>query len=857
MFDYLISHARKNVWCTPNQDNSLIFKLPRITGMNGVINTITVGHERIDLPKRALRFHVYQIGGIALKLLNLYGSEGVWNTLAQSCNEGENLIDCYHTSGVEYPRSQVWSIVTQSGCVLIAVPRLSKVDIDFNSLEIFLRVYSNAFFDSDRANTTPNYVEVKGKTILSSDDLIELQIFYSQCVAKGYGHTAAYVNGYRVPAMNGLYANVGDVAEVLYDSSIYKQVEFAVDNLATFESTLDSKAKYILHYEGQYNQSIDYVDDIDLYLLNTTTGKGVFMHKNAKDAVRMLTHRDYAVPVAYVDAWAQKLKSEDGSLKLSDLKILLLVRKSGYVRPLIHEHHRIKELYELSEEDFMLALTGIDSNVSVWNAASLEESAYPLVMRSREKDLSRQMVQDAYGYHGVATIIADTPIKRDMTRSLLDAPVPYLLAYDSTVTEYDEAGLLIASHRHTNGFTYQPRSENCRYLEMLAGEGSTAIDDQYGQTAVYNPLLNYRFYVGTPPVEGGKPVWEDVTGSTLYSINFSTNTITWAAEAGSTHVVRSDKRFLQYDKLVSLNDGTIMFSIEQAKVTGGAVVMAPMDIPMGEFDLFMNGRSLIEGLDYIVKFPDVVVCNRQYLVNPQSEKQKFTLRHTGFCSKDLKRTEPNEFGFVQHGKISRNGRYNLHEGRVQRVNCAGRIYCREELKFNETSLNYQFDDALNGEPYQIRDIVVPMRGLVNEDTYSFRSKSLEVDEEISDYLTLKLPEAVETEPNPISRPYSLYSPFICKVLYALVRDEIDERAISNHYDDQKVRDLVAPYLYLLDYDPINISRDKIDRQYVIIQPHFLQNVVDVNLNRYRFMVRLVELYGQGRVNLSSLLRISE
>ena len=98
---------------------------------------------------------------------------------------------------------------------------------------------------------------------------------------------------------------------------------------------------------------------------------------------------------------------------------------------------------------------------------------------------------------------------------------------------------------------------------------------------------------------------------------------------------------------MSLNDGTIMFSIEQAKVTGGAVVMAPMDIPMGEFDLFMNGRPLIEGLDYIVKFPDVVVCNRQYLVNPQSEKQKFTLRHTGFCSKDLKRTEPNEFGFVR------------------------------------------------------------------------------------------------------------------------------------------------------------------------------------------------------------------
>lgn len=857
MFDFLKNHALANVWCTPNQDNQLILKMPRITQFNGVMNRISVLYETLTLPVLRQRFHVYQIGGVPLRFINLFGKRDEWSTLASSCDEGKNIIDCYHTSGIQYPRTQVWSCLTENGNVLIAIPRQPKINIDFNSTDIFLRVYSNAYFESDRSLELNNYIEVKGKTLASTDDIIELQTFYAQKSALSNGKVSAFVNGYKVPAFNMLYAGVGDVAEVVYDSSIYKEVIFPVTELLTFDSTLDNKGKYILHYPGNDSGSIDFYDDIDLYLINTVTNKGVYMHHNAVDSIRMLTHRDYAIAVPYVTAYAQELKGAGGAVRLQDMSVVMHVRKSGYFRPLIHEHHRIKELYQLKEEDLKAALTGIDANVTVWDAASLEESAYPLVMRSKERAITRQMVQDAYGYHGVATIVADTPIKRDMGRSLLDIPVPYLLAYDATVSEYTDNGLLIGNYRHTNGFSYQPRNESCRYAEMLCGNGSQAIDDNFNQVVPYNSLLNYRYYVGEIPVGSNKAVWTDVTGSGLYAVSTTSNTITWSSDAGDLHCVRSDARFLQYSKQVGLQDGLILFQLEQQRIVSGVARMVPMEIPMGELDVFLNKHPLIEGLDYMVQFPTIVICNREYLEDAQNSVQSIVVRHTGFCDSDFKRTKLNEFGFVQHGKLSRNGRYNLHDARVQRIQCGGRIYVRGELPFNETALTYDFTSADNGKPYLIRDVVVPMRGLVDENTYSFRKKSLDVDEEISEYLTLKLPESSEPEPNPIDRPYSLFSPFICKILYDVIRDVIDIRQIEVHYDDTKLRQIVAPYIYLLDYDPINIERSKIDPQYVVVQPHFLQTVVDVNLSRYRFMKRVVEMYGNGRINLSSLLRLVE
>jgi hypothetical protein len=64
------------------------------------------------------------------------------------------------------------------------------------------------------------------------------------------GHTWLIVNGYycSVDAWNGHGALIGDWVEVIHDSSVKRVVSFELDQRITFTSTLDSAAKYLLHY---------------------------------------------------------------------------------------------------------------------------------------------------------------------------------------------------------------------------------------------------------------------------------------------------------------------------------------------------------------------------------------------------------------------------------------------------------------------------------------------------------------------------------------------------------------------------------------------------------------------------------
>ena len=62
MYDYLVNHALKNVWCTPDQDRQLILQPAKITVTNGVWNNVSLLWNVIKLPLQGVRFHVYQVG---------------------------------------------------------------------------------------------------------------------------------------------------------------------------------------------------------------------------------------------------------------------------------------------------------------------------------------------------------------------------------------------------------------------------------------------------------------------------------------------------------------------------------------------------------------------------------------------------------------------------------------------------------------------------------------------------------------------------------------------------------------------------------------------------------------------------
>lgn len=854
-YDYLVDHALRNVWCTPDQDMQAVVKPARLTPLLGVFNKVTVMWRTHALPLAQTRFHVYQIGQLHPALMGLFPIQLTWNKLSNACEQMSLIADVYNIAGVQLPRTEVWYMVTFDRNLILAVKDQPRVPVNLTAEDIFVRVYSNEYFNSLRADTANDVIVCKGGTCRNTDEILALQVQYLTYKAKP-GLVSAYVNGFLVDQIDLITVVPGDVAEFVYDSSVKRVVEWTVGDLQTFSSTLDSKHKYLLHYPGAGDNTIDFHDDVDFFVLKPATGgrySGVMYHRNMADAVRMITHRDYSVVPAYVVSYADARGGAWADVEA--LKIRATIRKSGWLRPLVNEDNRIKELYKLSEPALVNALLGLDAVVENWTAAVLEASFYSKLMRASINEVNRGLVEDAYGYNALSCLLAMTPgfTREANGQQVIDVPVG--LQRRATGYEYDVNGQLLGWFSHVSGETYPARDIRAKLVEMIAGEVSDRLDETYGEpTQLLDPKANYRMY--RCPMVGGLPnnIWEDVTDSGNYAL--IDGALTWLLDPTEYYtLVRSDKISLGYSLTLDASDGLLDFSLSHRQLRFGELGVYVMQIPMGELDLWLNGKALIEGLDYVVKFPKVVITNKEYLVNPDSELQRVDVRFCGFCKPDFSRDVPEDVGFVMYGHLSHNNRFDIRDDKVMRIVVNGALYDRSELQFREDSAAVEVADARNGSPYMIRDLVVPMRGYTNKTTYELRAHSQEIDQRVSDYLTLKAPELNPEEPS-ASTQYTVYSPFVNKILRDLQRGILDDPRLKQHYNDNVVLELCQPYEWLLEYDPsqdANVS----DERFVLVHPHNLPTVLDVDIYHYKFISRVVALYCNGRVNLSHLLRLAE
>lgn len=510
----------------------------------------------------------------------------------------------------------------------------------------------------------------------------------------------------------------------------------------------------------------------------------------------------------------------------------------------------------MEDSQVIRALLGLDSTVINWKAATLENSEYTSIMDAKYNDVTKSLVSAAYGYNAVSKLVADTPVHTEMYNSQLIARIPYLFRVDSVAFEYDTDGKLLEYHRHHSGEIYNCTNALCKYVEMIHGTGGNTLDEYRNEpVTTINPNYDYRFYSKLHPGAGIVSEWVDSTGSGRYLLN--NNQVTWYVSNTSDTLIRSNNKFLlkEYDTLVT--DGLFEFNISTDRIILGDNNEEYMEIPMGELDIFLNGYHLTENLDYFVAFPRVViVCKDRFVGDPLSITQKVIIRHTGFCDANFKKTTIAEFGYIRNGVISNNDKYNIRDDKVIGIYIDGKMYTKDEVSFNEYNPNFQLDNVLNGKPYIIKDTVVPVKSLTGIDTYDYRNRSLAVDNAISGYLTLRIPEVDPNTLNPIDAQYVLFSPFIAKILFDLRDDILTSPLIQQRYDDDQLRELIAPYLSILKLDPIYVDNE-VSREYVKIHPHHLNTVVRIDIFKYTFMKRVVQLYGRGLVDLSPFVQVTE
>ena len=865
MENFLIKHAIDNVWCNPDQDNQLIFKAFRITKDLGVLNRFKLMQREVLLPYSGKYFHVYQIGQLHPRVLGLFtqGPDWVveqWRSFKDVSNILKIIISVYTAKGVMLPLSKCYYMFTKERDLVFAIEIDSRIKTNLDLEDVFFRFYTNAYYQSARSDAEQDFIQVQSMVPLSSTDILSLQATYLELTQRP-GFTYVYKNGYLINKVDLFTVQPNDIVEMIYDSSVKHVVEFKINSLLTFNSILDTSYKYLIHPAKDGDSVINYQDDIDIFITckdPTNRSKGFYYHRNNPGSHRMVTHRDYSIATNYVDYIASSL-IEDLELNMDtrDLYVQVVIKKSGYDRPLIYDNNRIFELYKLSDEKIIQAMVGLNATVNEWKAQNLENSAYTALMRDDFQTVTIEDIQNAYGYNGISKVVGNTPMRTYSRGTIKQVDVPVGLYDNSTAYEYDNQGQLLGWYYHASGSDYECTHANAEYVEMISGRGTEFTEVIYGTDEIELPVYNnYRVYMTFVSGNVISPNWTDITGSDLYHVE--NNKLIWNGHyTGQYLMIRTDKTFLAYDIEIDHVAGTYYFTLSEEVTSDLRNGKQALQFPLGELDLFINGKSAIKGLDYVVKFPKIYVVNKRFLKQPvTSERLKIHVRFTGFCKQDLTMDEIDDFGFVEHGFLSNNNRHDIRDDKVLRITLNGSLKDRSDLQFSEGHDGISIVNSLNGQPYQIKDIIVPLKQLVNENTYSLREKSLLIDKHVSDYMTIKYPQPDRNAVSSIFQRYQLISPFFCHLIFDLATGQFDSEQLLQPLSDTDLINICKPYEFLLDFDPVN-DVNQFDMNYVEIHPHSLDNVIPLNIYQYRFLLRVVKLYGNDRIDIASFVTINQ
>lgn len=852
----LVPHAVKHVWPSIDQDYQHIFEPARLSLPEGERGMFIHRWEQIGLPNGDDRFHVFQIGQLFPKLLDLTLSPGQWFRVDQLMRTENVIIDVYNLGGLMFPRFEVWMQKTLNRNLLVAVKQQSHTG-ETRKDRVFVRFYSNAFFASDRSDPNNHRIETRGLICRDSNEALLIQHEYHNWQARPFGHASMFHNGVHVKDIRPANIVPGDALEIIYDSTVKAVVDLPVVDLKSFTSIRDSRRKWLLHYDGaqQPIPMLDYHDDIDVYLIRRTgtetrpNFEGRLFHRNDPASFRQVTHRDYSISVPQVHSFVE---STEGWSSPEELTVRLIIRHSGFERPLVPENSRIHELYKLPADKIERVMLGEVASVDEWLAWNLENSALMRMLDKRQDEITPELVLEAYGYNATAKAFADTPIKVEVRNGRRMVSVPAAYRRNSTVYEYSASGLLLASHYHSNGHEYRPWDDRATLVEFIAGMGSIEIS----QVTDVNGLelqtgVNYRLYYA--PRNAGQVIHSqtrDVTGNEEYALIVD-NRLQWMTHvANSQSTYRDDTRFLAYDLKLAHRNGLLRFSVESVARYGDERRRTVEQIPFGRLDLWLNKHALIQGLDYYVNWPEVVIVNKRYL--DEGDEQTITIRATGFCDDQIQMVPARDFGFLKYGRLSRNRRFNVRDDKVQRIIVNGKLLPHEALAFDEEYCDCTVEGVPNGSPYQVDDMMIPMR--IGKDPYVAKAESEELDLRVEDYMTQELPERVYNEIDAIPGWYPVFSPFCSAILHDLRLGIIRMDEFKDQYSDLSVRRKVESYIELLQYDP---CLQGVEESHVIIHPHDRFYEIELDIYQYNFLERVIRLFLQNRVDLTHFVRVKE
>lgn len=840
----LTDYAMKNMWGHRELDHQHQLKLGKISPAQGNINNFFYIGRSFLLPDGGRFYHVFSMGGLDINFWNMgqrnhdWWPMNTWKLLSEVSNERGVALDIYNAKGHLFPRGNSYLLNTYEGVTFIALPVTKQYPIPLDK-SMYVRCYTCDI------NTVTLTAAQQGKSRFgyyfvehsSAQDWLNVKTSYNSFAAYGTGRVALLVNGI-VTDINKHVPVPGQLLEVYYDPTVGKTINYRYSSLADFNSTMDSKRKLIL-FPGDLERTRRYkfFDDCDFYVVNRRTGQGIYYHRNSADAIRQLTHQDYALTGLYVEFLVNQLIALDLTHKSTekDMDILVCYRDTKWEFKLGPTSSRINDLYLLEDpEKILQAMTGAQSTILEWSAPELEKSPVNAVLNASFQELTTELVREGLGYNGCSEVLSAAPLYMPFIfpgdpghEPLFPTPVfdaglgyriPASFVESSTAYEYDKDGLYIRNKGVLNNEWYKPGA-GCYFVEFVVGRASTWLDYEVSRSDVeIRKGYGFRVYKAgwlidptipdpTPPslfanefelVKTGVNIYPSPYEVKLYGVGEGTQPDQPIGLGGG----KPDGNWVDITDSTEykLVDGHVVWNFDVTNHVGMVVfdtVHLYNTLTLNHIDKSLYFHIMhtwsIGGIPLVIQpgqldiwlNKHLLIENVDYVIDyPRvfitskmwlnaNDVNEVAYRGRGLSANGL--IPSSELGFVYDGVIGYNGRYNLRIDRPTRAVINGRLYLTEGLDWAEDINHGNNVAALNGFPYEVKHIYADNKYVEYHDLHWGFEKARDLDYRIGSYLT----ENVTYKPDiPLTYPYL----------------EVDRYRVFSPFISQLVNEMVNGFL---------------------------------------------------------------
>ena len=477
--DYLNSYLFDNIWNEPCREYRRNI-IPIMLGTRAYVSTIQLRSVIINLPGKnaGTGYYVYSVPrvyqGVTIDVPS-------WQPLATWLNLSDLIIRVHGNDGEMLYRNKIY--ITNhptENAILMAIDTKMFHQILGNFYDP-ADIYFSLYYDSDTANTIqigssiPTDRQSRSTLITNLFAIDPDTIFINgrESVLRYKEHPSD--KSFKKLTFNDL--KDGDYVEWIVDKNIIGSfnLDLSVDSQnRRFYSTLDPDHpcyKNIVHIPKIINPNNILLthNTCDIYIrprnIKNKFLKGLYMHRCHDDkGVTQLTHNDFTIPEAIIDAYK-------AALNTTEVVLHVVVRTHhsdpSHPRPnyLVRDSHYIYLLYEHNDTDILDFMEGAGkADIPFWKAQELEKNEYVKMMFDTPDDISRISIDraiDALGYHQTLSLVCGRIVHYKLVGSIqrrFEVPIPMLyiekrigiLCYINGIKIDDN---LVTLERQLNGYT--------------------------------------------------------------------------------------------------------------------------------------------------------------------------------------------------------------------------------------------------------------------------------------------------------------------------------------------------------------------------------------------------------------------